>query len=91
MYEILENRQRMTRNEIRQKFDGKWVYLVDLVGKLGSPFESAVVAVVADKPWEGYDTGIYHELDEGHERSMHKSFLKNEWNVFGFNEVTNDE
>ena len=91
MYEIIENRQRMTNAEIRQKYDGKWVYLVDLVGKLGSPYETAVPVLVADTPWAGDETGIYEDFMENHDRVMHKSFLKNEWNVFGFNEVAHDE
>jgi len=91
MYQVLENRKRMTREEIRQEFDGKWVYLVDLEGELGSPFETAVVAVVADDMWEGSETGIYHDLRDKHERALNFSLLKNEWNVFGFNEVVYDE
>ena len=87
MYEVLENRQRMTREEIKKEFDGKWLYLVDLEGELGSPFVSAVPAIVSDEMYGGYDTGIYHELEENHARTLNFSLLKNEWNVFGFNEI----
>ena len=91
MYEVLENRQRMTTDEIIQAFDGKWLYLVDLEGKPGSIFESAVPAVVANDAWAGHETGIYHELQNKHQIVTHFSLLKNEWNVFGFNEVVHDE
>ena len=91
MYEVLENRQRMTRDEIKRAFDGKWLYLVDLEGVPGSMFESAVPAVVADSAFDGFETGIYHELREKHQRAVNFSLLKNEWNVFGFNEVVHDE
>ncbi|MCL2169941.1 MAG: hypothetical protein FWB74_07945 [Defluviitaleaceae bacterium] len=89
MYEILENKQRMTRDEIRQKFDGKWIFLVDLEGELYSPFASAIPVVVADSPWDGYETGIYHEFRDNldYNSYMHFSLLKDEWNVFGFSEV----
>ena len=43
--------------------------------------------VLADKPWEGREDGIYRKLDEEYERTTYLSFLTNELNVFGISEV----
>jgi len=93
MYEILNNQKRMTREEIREEFQGKWVFLVDLDS--ASPFErfeTAVPAVVADKLFEGSETGIYKELNERYNNNTtDMTFLNNLINVFGFTEVMGDD
>ena len=34
MYEIIENPVRMTRDEIKEKFDGRWIFLANHKGTL---------------------------------------------------------
>jgi hypothetical protein len=64
MYKVIENPKRMTFGEIEKQFNGKWVYIVDVEGKVFSPSETGRVAVVADDVYEGYKTGIYDEIDK---------------------------
>ena len=91
MYTIIDEPKRMTRERIFKEFQGKWVFLVNMEGPLFGFFESAVPVIVADKPFEGKETGIYQRLhDENGENSMDLSFLSNEHNVFGFSEVIHD-
>jgi len=88
MYQIIETPRRMSRDEIIKEFDGKWVFLINPEGPLYGWFETAMPAVVADKPFEGFDTGIYHKLrDENDGSSTDLTLLPNEYNIFGFDEV----
>ena len=92
MYEVLNTKKRMTRKEIIGAYKGKWVFLVDLQGPPFRWFETAVPAVIADKQFEGKETGIYDRLKKEHEGNTSVwSFLPNELNVFGFNEVLADD
>ena len=59
MYEIIENPRRMTRSEIKNEYDGKWVFMVNLEGHIYGLFDYATPVVVADKPFEGNEDGIY--------------------------------
>ena len=91
MYTVLNPLKRMSRKQIIEEFKGKWVFLVDLYGPKFGWFESAVPVVVADKLFEGRETGIYKKLnDEYNGNTMDWSFLPNEINIFGFNEVKVD-
>lgn len=86
MYTIYrENRERVPFNEIMEKFRGKWVFLVNLEGDLFTynheedgmePCDpiSAEVLVVADKAYEGHESGIYQELKNNPE--MYGSFTE---------------
>ena len=67
---IIENPKRMTWNEILDEYSGKWVFLVDLIDGSSGFFETAVPVVVSDNAWDGSETGIYHELEQKHERTM---------------------
>ena len=92
MYEIIEKPKRMTRKEISSGFRGKWVFLVGLEGPPFNFFESAIPAVIADKPFEGDETGIYNKLeDEYNGNTTTWSFLTNTINVFGFSEVESND
>lgn len=92
MYKILENHERLTVDEIEQKYKGNWVYIVDLHGPPLGMFETGIVAVVADTHLEGLETGIYDELDERHDRVMGWAIppLKTP-RIFGFSEVAVNE
>lgn len=79
MYSIFkENRIRLPYSEIMEQYKGKWVFLVNLEGDLFAynddeggmePCDpiSAEILVVADKAYEGSETGIYQELKENPE------------------------
>lgn len=57
MYEVLptENRTEMTREQITERYDGRWVFLIRVSE---SPY-LAIPVVVADAPYEGKEQGIY--------------------------------
>ncbi|MCL1997192.1 MAG: hypothetical protein FWG65_00305, partial [Turicibacter sp.] len=59
MYEVLKNPQKMTREEIREKYDGKWLFVVRKRGESYCSYENEIPVVVADTAWEGRETGIY--------------------------------
>jgi len=86
MYEILENPTRMSRDEIKKEYKGKWVFLVEPEGKIGCFMKSAIPIVIADIPWEGYDAGIYQKFIDDYESNMDLSFIPCE-SVTGFREV----
>ena len=89
MYKVLDAPKRMTRKEIIKEFDGKWVFFIDMEGPVYGWFKSAVPVVVADKPFEGFETGIYQKFrDENAGNYSDLTLLPNENNVFGFDEVT---
>ncbi len=54
----------MTREEIRQKFDGKWVYIVKTNYDAHSLLLSGVPIVVADKPYDGLHDGVYEKYKQ---------------------------
>jgi hypothetical protein len=81
----------MTRKQIKEEFKGKWIFLVDLEGPQFGWFDTAIPAVVADKLFEGRETGVYKRLNEEYNgNTMDWSFLPDEINVFGFSEVPAD-
>jgi len=91
MLTIFDNPKRMSREEIKNEFGGKWVFLVDLEGPPYGWFDTAVPAVMADKLFEGQETGIYEKLNAEHNGNTSDwSFLRNQINVFGFDEVLTD-
>lgn len=55
-----QERKRMRMNEIKEEFDGKWIFTVNTET---NPF-SAIPAVVADKPYEDRDRGIYIQFND---------------------------
>jgi len=91
MVTILENQRRMDREEIVKEFGGKWVFLVDLEGPPLGRFQTAIPAVMADDVYEGRETGIYARLNEEYNgNTADVTYLRNQINVFGFNEVLPD-
>jgi len=92
MVTILKNQRRMNREEIVEEFRGKWVFLVDLEGPPLGRFQTAIPAVMADDVFEGDETGIYDKLDEEYNgNTADLTYLRNQVNVFGFNEVLLDD
>jgi len=76
MYEVFrENRKRIPYSQINEIYKGKWVFLVNLEGiELVYNSEaggmeycdptSAEVLIVADRAYEGAESGIYQELKD---------------------------
>ncbi|MCL2016467.1 MAG: hypothetical protein FWG68_09510 [Defluviitaleaceae bacterium] len=93
MYKLLENNERLTHDEIWDKYEGKWVYVVDTRGPIFGFFESGIVAVEADRPFAGLETGIYDELDDKYDgRTADLTInIPGAINVFGFTEVPVDD
>ncbi|MCL2387719.1 MAG: hypothetical protein FWC89_09270 [Defluviitaleaceae bacterium] len=91
MYKFVENPTRMTRKELRETFDGKWVFVVEGDYDINKPLTTAIPMIVADDAWEGIEEGIYDKLDDKYRRTAYLSYLKDELNVFGFTEVLQDE
>ena len=88
MFKVLDVHKRMKPKQIMEEFKGKWVFLVDLDGPPYGWFDTAIPAIIADKPFEGKETGIYDKLEADYEGNTSVwSFLNDELNVFGFNEV----
>jgi len=65
MYRVIpENERRYyTREEMKEKFDGKWLYLVNSEYTDRRRFIRAKVAVIADRRYEGREKGVYRKLD----------------------------
>ena len=55
-----QERRAMCREEIRKTYNGKWVFMAHVKD---SPF-SAVPVIIADKPYEGSESGIYTPFKE---------------------------
>jgi len=63
MYRIIDNPIMMTESEIREAFDGKWVYIVKADITRHGELLSGMPVVIADTPFEGNDDGIYEQYD----------------------------
>ena len=59
MYQVVENPIMMTEIEIREAYDGKWVYIVKAEITRHGELLSGMPVVVADNPYEGREDGIY--------------------------------
>ena len=59
MYNILDNTEVLTRQEINAQYDGKWVFLTNCEFTPGSTLICGIPRVIADKQAEGVDEGIY--------------------------------
>ena len=66
MIEIIPESERKmySRKEIHEKFEGKWLYLINAEYSKSRTLIKAKVAVVADKKYEGHEEGIYLKLNE---------------------------
>jgi hypothetical protein len=70
-----DNRTKMSRESIRSAYDGKWVFMIDVNLE---PQYSAVPVVIADKPYEGREQGIYRQFqeDDGYGLTGYVSLLR---------------
>ncbi|MCL2079631.1 MAG: hypothetical protein FWH17_07305 [Oscillospiraceae bacterium] len=59
MYTVLNNAEMLTREEIKELYDGKWIYLTNCEFTPGSKLIRGIPRVVADKQAEGVNDGIY--------------------------------
>lgn len=76
MVEIIENPVMMTRDEIKEAYDGKWVYVVNCEFGPGDYFMRGLPVVIADIQFEGVDTGLYDRYDtEQYGENLSMSFL----------------
>ena len=64
MYSIIpeKNRKEYTFAQLKETFDGKWLYLVNAVFNDGHGLVKAVPVVVADSELEGIDDDIYSQF-----------------------------
>ena len=63
MYTILENTELLTFDEIRAKYDGKWVFMTNCEFSDGNGLIHAIPRIIADEQFDGYDDGIYDTYD----------------------------
>ena len=61
MYTILDNVELLTYDEIKNRYDGKWVYMTNCEFSEGSMLIRAIPRVIADKQFDGFEDGIYKE------------------------------
>jgi len=61
MYKIIPENEYIeySYNELKEKFNGKWVYLVHAFFSNSHGLEKAIPVVVADSELEGIEEGIY--------------------------------
>ena len=59
MYTILDKTEKLTYDEIKNKYDGKWVYLTNCEFSDSYALLFAIPRVIADKQFDGFDEGIY--------------------------------
>ena len=66
-------RKAMSKEEIRNAFNGRWIFLTHIQD---DPY-SAVPVIVADSPYEGSESGIYQEYmdDNSYGLTGHTSLL----------------
>ena len=64
MYVLIpeKNRKEYTFEQLKEKFDGKWIYLVNATFTDGHGLVKAVPVVVADSELEGIDEDIYTQF-----------------------------
>ena len=64
MYSIIpeKDRKEYTYEQLKRQFDGKWLYLVNVVFSDGHGLLKAVPVVVADSELEGIDDDIYTQF-----------------------------
>jgi len=67
IYEVIPEEKRIyyTREELREQFDGKWLFITDYEFSEISKLLRAKVAVVSDESWGGYSDGVYEHIHNG--------------------------
>ena len=59
MYTILDKAELLTFDEIKAKYDGKWVFMTNCEFSDSNALVHAIPRIIADRKWENYDDGIY--------------------------------
>ena len=69
MYRIIppEERKEYTWEELRDIFDGKWLYIANTLMSEGNGFIKGTPVVVADSELEGSEEGIYNQFKQNRE------------------------
>lgn len=76
MVQIIENPVVMTYEEMREAYDGKWIYVVNCEFTPGDRIIRGIPVVVADRQFEDVDSGIYEKYNaEEYGEKLSKSFL----------------
>ena len=77
MYEILKSPKMMSKEEIDQAFNGKWVYIVKSGFTPNDMLIEGVPVVIGDAPFDGVEDGIYNQFDgEDYEETCSYTLLK---------------
>jgi hypothetical protein len=63
MYTVLDNTEMMTRDEVKAKYDGRWIFLTNCEFSQGNMLLRGIPRIIADKQYEGVDLGIYNVYD----------------------------
>ena len=59
MYQIIEKPVRMTYVEMKERFDGKWLYLINCELNPYKKLISGIPVIISDHAYEGVPDGIY--------------------------------
>jgi len=77
MYEILKSPKMLSREEIDQMFNGKWVYIVKAKFTPNDMLIEGVPVVTGDTPFDGVEDGIYNQFDSAdYEETCSYTLLK---------------
>ena len=63
-YRIVDHTEPMTREEIKQLYDGYWVYIVNSEFTDTNGFIRGIPAVIGAFPYDGAEEGIYTKFKE---------------------------
>jgi hypothetical protein len=76
MYTILDKAELLSFDEIKAKYDGKWVFMTNCEFTDGNGLICAIPRIIADKKFSGFDDGIYsiYDDEEIYGESTHFSF-----------------
>ena len=59
MYTVLDKAELLSFDEIKAKYDGKWVFMTNCEFSSGNKLLNAIPRVLANNQYEGLDEGIY--------------------------------
>ena len=62
MYEVIGSPKVLTREEIDELFDGKWVYIVKAKFTPNEMLIEGMPVVIGDAPFDGVEDGIYKQF-----------------------------
>ncbi|MDR1688671.1 MAG: hypothetical protein LBS21_08690 [Clostridiales bacterium] len=84
MRNLIENPVYMTYEEMKQKFDGKWIYVVNCNYTQYQELLGGVPVVVADEPFEGRSDLFYDQFfSKEYSPRTSRNFKPNQIGLFG--------